>query len=74
MLFSRIRIERSASDYGADSLRTGALPADLPDVAGESKDRARVRDAILDCDSEAPYACGDGFAGLNWGAHADAAT
>ena len=34
MLFSRTRIKRSASDSLADPLRTGALPADLSNVAG----------------------------------------
>ena len=51
MLFSRTRIKRGASDSLADPLRTGALPADLSNVAGESKGRSCVRNGIFARDS-----------------------
>src|SRR5437763_9943446 len=69
MLFSRIRIKRCAPDSIADPLRTGALPADLSNVAGERKGRPYVWNRIFARDQKSPRARCDGAAGINRRAH-----
>src|SRR5437763_4787129 len=65
MLFSRIRIKRCAPDSIADLLRTGALPADLSNVAGERKGRPYVWNGIFARDQKSSRARCDGAAGIN---------
>src|SRR5258705_7984484 len=65
MLFSRTRIKRGASDSLADPLRTGAIPADLSNVAGERKGRSHVWNGIFARDQKSSCARCDGAAGIN---------
>src|SRR6266446_3372777 len=65
MLFSRTRIKRGASDSIADPLRTGALPADLSNVAGERKGRPYVWNGIFARDQKSSSARCDSAAGIN---------
>ena len=69
MLFSRTRIKCGASDSLADPLRTGALPADLSNVAGERKGRPYVWNGIFARDQKSSRARCDGAAGINRRAH-----
>ena len=69
MLFSRTRIKRGAPDSLADPLRTGALSADLSNVAGERKGRPYVWNGIFARDQKSSRARCDGAAGINRRAH-----
>jgi hypothetical protein len=69
MLFSRTRIKRDAPDSLADPLRTGALPADLSNMAGESKGRPYLWNGIFACDPKSSRPRCNSAARINRRAH-----
>ena len=67
--FPEHELRRGASDSLADPLRTGALPADLSNMAGEGKGRPFVWNGIFARDQKSSRARCDGAAGINRRAH-----
>ena len=70
--FPEHAIKRGAPDSLADPLRTGALPADLSNLAGERKGRSYVGNGIFARDQKSSCARCDGAAGINRRAYTSA--
>src|SRR5258707_1703867 len=69
MLLSQTQIQHVERDSNTDPLRSGAIPADLSNVAGERKGRSHVWNGIFARDQKSSCARCDGAAGINRSAY-----